>query len=354
MNRLQRIRKGLILAGWIILGAGILTLIIAAMQTKSTKPCRNVIITIKGDKDEQFISKADVALLLDKKGLDQLRGRSIREFNLRAMEEKVENNPWVRNAELFFDNNRNLCVNVDVSEPVARVFTMKGTSFYIDSSLNRLPLSERLSPRLPVFTGFPSEKVPGKGKDSLLLVEMKTVAGFIKNDPLWMAQIEQIDIDGDRGFIMIPKVGDHQIIFGGGDQIEDRFRKLYTFYTRVLAKEGWNSYSTINLKFEGQIVAERRNTRFIKSDTALVRQWNRQWQHMTRQMQLADTLNRVPAKHEPASTPQTRNTVTRSMKDGPSSVNPVPGKSKHSGTKGSGPAETKKPKAVMPEAKNED
>ena len=51
----------------------------------------------------------------------------------------------------------------------------------------KLPLSDRLSARVPVFTGFPDKKVYS-AKDSLLLTDVKNIATYIKNDPFWMAR----------------------------------------------------------------------------------------------------------------------------------------------------------------------
>ena len=74
------------------------------------------------------------------------------------METELEKNVWIKTAELFFDNNEILQVTVQEREPVARVFTPRGTTFYIDNELAMLPLSEKFSARLPVFTNFPSDK----------------------------------------------------------------------------------------------------------------------------------------------------------------------------------------------------
>lgn len=50
-------------------------------------------------------------------------------LNLRSMENALENNPWVKNAEMFLDNQQVLQIEIDERQPVARVFTMQGSSF---------------------------------------------------------------------------------------------------------------------------------------------------------------------------------------------------------------------------------
>ncbi len=58
----------------------------------------------------------------------------------------------------FFDNNMVLHAKISEREPVARIFTITGGSFYIDSSAHRMPLSDKMNVRIPVFTGFPTDK----------------------------------------------------------------------------------------------------------------------------------------------------------------------------------------------------
>ncbi len=354
MPGFNRIRNGLLMAGWIILGVSLLTLLIAAMNTKSTKPCTDVVISFKNKEGALYTSKWQIARILDEKGLSVLKGKSVKNFDLKSMEEKLEKDPWIKNAELFFDNKRVLRVSIEENQPIARLFTLKGNTFYLDSNLKRLPLNERHTPRLPVFTGVPGDHFPWTGKDSVLMNEVKQMALFLNNDPFWMAQIDQCDINARRCFELIPKVGDHLILFGDGKDIQERFRKLDIFYQQVLAKTGFNSYSDINIQFEGQVVATKRNSRYVKSDTTLSRQWMRQWLLTSQQAELVKKST-TPAmqRKEDMDNPSSKRSVPDTMKISPSTKNPVPGKPKETGTKGAVPAEKTKPKAVMPQAEKE-
>ncbi len=354
MKRTGRIWKILVLSGWIILGLGLVTLFVAAMQSRSGKPCRDVRISIRDGENHPFINENDISLELDPGGLDYLRGRPVKDFNLRIMEDRLKKNPWVSNAELYFDNNHILQVSVRVNKPVARIFTVKGTSFYIDSSMDALPLSDRYSPRLPVFTGYPSEKVSLKSRDSVILRDIKNIALYLNDHPFWMAQIDQVDITPERKFEMVPKVGDHLIVFGDGKDISERFHKLEVFYTQVMSKSGWNEYSALDIQFKEQVVATKRNYTWHPSDTAVEKRWMKEWQKLSEQMLATDTLQRVVPTADSVSTPAPKGSVTQTMTNRPSEQNPGPGKSKDSGYKGSVPAERQKPKALYPPGKKKD
>jgi len=353
MSDNRKIWRGLAFAGWIVLGTGALVLLVAAVQTRSAKPCAGMEIVINDSREHLFVDKKEVAALLRSANLGEVKGKSMKDFDLKKMEEALERNPWISNAEIFFDNDRVLQVRVEETKPLARIFTIKGDSYYIDSTLKRLPLNELFSPRLPVFTGFPSEKQGWKGKDSLLMSDVAKLASFIRQDPFWMAQVEQVDINARNGFELMPKVGNHVVIFGNGEDVEGKFNRLMLFYEQVLSRTGWNTYGLVNVQYRGQVVATRKNAKSSLADTAQARIWMKQWMQNAQHTVLSDTLNRARTNPAAASAPNASDPATRSMKISPSAVNPAPGKAKQTGAKGSVPAANKTPKVVMPPVKQE-
>jgi len=81
---------------------------------------------------------------------------------------------------------------------------------------------------------------------------------YINGDRFWKAQIQQIYVNEEGEFELIPLVGAHVIVFGMFDRAGDKFAKLESFYRNGLNVKGWNSYDMINLKYEGQIVGTRK------------------------------------------------------------------------------------------------
>jgi cell division protein FtsQ len=344
----DRIWKGIMMAGSIALGVGLLILLVAAMNTRSSKPCTDVRITFVREARERYTGKDLVLKLMNSKGISGLKGRPVKGIDLKSMEERLEKHPWIENAELYFDNKRILQVKIEEHQPIARVFTPKGSSFYIDSNLKRLPLNDRYTPRLPVFTGFPTDRASWKGKDSTLMAGVKSIALYMQADSFWMAQVDQVDIDEDRQFVLWPKLGNHQILFGDAQEPEEKFHRLSLFYQQVLAPSGLNSYSLIDVRFNGQVVAVPHKQKYARTDTALLKQWYRQWRTTTQHTASQKPVStQTETKKEELDRSSTKS-LTNPMKPNASSTNPVPGKQKDSGTKGALPAEKTGPKAVMP------
>ena len=242
---------------WLCIAAGMMVLLVGAVNSQGHKTCKGYLIQIMGKPDQWFLDKKDVAALLITQG-GGITGREIKSFDLRRMENQLKNNVWVKDAELFFDNSHVLQVRVEERIPVARLFTTTGNSFYIDSSGERLPLSDKFSERLPVFTGFPSEKDNVKHTDSVLVKDIINISDYLAQDSFWMAQISQVDITPDNTFEMIPVVGNHVIDFGDGTDYDKKFRRLLLFYQQVLSKTGMDVYERLNVQYARQVIGVKK------------------------------------------------------------------------------------------------
>jgi cell division protein FtsQ len=250
------IRKILFIAVWLCIGGGMLTLLLAAISKKKRGVCKDYTITIKGVQNNFFIDQKDVEQLLMKATKSKIRDEPVSSFKLYELEEMLENNTWIEQAELYFDNRDVLHVTVSEKEPVARVFTTAGNSFYIDSLGRNMPLSDKMSARVPVFTGFPAKKKLTPA-DSVLLEGVRQTAIFINNHPFWLSQVAQVDITADRNFEMIPVVGNHLVRLGDGENMPQKFNRLMVFYRQVLSKTGFDKYRVIDVQYKGQVVASR-------------------------------------------------------------------------------------------------
>ena len=252
---------------WLLVGSACVALLVSAVHSKETKVCKGVEINISGVSNNFFIDKTDVYNIIKNFGGDSTQKKSLGSIDLGRIEKALEKDLWVKNAELYFDNNNLLKVSVEEREPIARLFTITGNTFYIDSSCMILPLSDKFSARLPVFTGFTSDgKILAK-HDSTLLCNIKNMSLKILADTFLMAMIDQVDININRSFEFIPKLGKQRIIFGDASEINSKFDKLKMFYKDVVTQSGWNRYSTINLQYKNQIVASIRGKADVAADS---------------------------------------------------------------------------------------
>ena len=267
INSKYKLLKILAAIVWILLGSGTIVLLVAAITKRNNEHCVKTNIIISGVQNNFFIDRSDLTTIMQKVNGGKLENKPLHKIDLASMEMALQKDQWIKKAELFFDNNNVLQVRISEREPITRIFTSWGSSFYMDSSLKRLPLSDKFSARLPVFTNFPTDLKVLTRKDSNLLRQIKLIGAFIGADPFWMAQVEQVDINENGTFELIPKVGNQLIDFGNSDDYREKFAKLLTFYRRIEATSGWNKYSVIDLKYKGQVIGVRRGAQEIKMDS---------------------------------------------------------------------------------------
>jgi cell division protein FtsQ len=261
------IKKIIFAITWLILGVSGIVLLVAAIQNKNIKKCSGIEIEIRGVNNNYFIDKTDVLQIIQSFSGGTPKGRMISDFNLRAIENNLKKNIWIKNAELFFDNNELLRVFIDEREPIARVFSTLGKSFYVDSSILCLPLSDKFSARLPVFTGFDSDPSYLRKQDSSLLFDVKEISKALLADSFLMAIIEQVDITAQHRFEMIPKIGNQTILFGDAADVSEKCNKLRLFYKKIMPVAGWSKYSIVNLEFKNQVVAKLKDATDKSSDS---------------------------------------------------------------------------------------
>jgi cell division protein FtsQ len=241
---------------WWLLGLCLCGLLTAGMQYKKHLPCNDIKVNIERVNGHVFIDEKEITQLLKKNGA--AIGKPISEIHLQQLEFTLKQQPWIYNAELFFDNNQVLNVGILEREPLARIFTLLGNSFYIDSSGMHLPLSEDYSARVPMFTGFTSTKKKLSKPDSLLMNNIKKIATIIQQDSFWNAQVSQVNITTNKNFEIIPVLGSQVIKLGNADSLKSKFDRLTAFYKQVWTKEGFEKYESISVEFSGQIVAVKR------------------------------------------------------------------------------------------------
>lgn len=235
-----------------------------------TMPCAGVEVNIIDSTGHSFVEPSDIReLIADKFG--EIEGAPSGSINMALLEKIILNNPFVASARVFSTIEGKLHVEVVQREPVVRVINIRDESFYIDDKGVFMPLSEKYTARVPVVNGYlfnreAEKKVRFYTSQELADTSVRVsridqvfhVANFIHRDEFWKAQVEQIYIRVNGDIELIPRLGNHTIILGDDRRLEEKFNKLNLFYTEGLSKTGWNKYTTINLKYNDQLVCTKK------------------------------------------------------------------------------------------------
>jgi len=254
---------------WSIAAALLVFLFIVSWKAKEEKKCASINVELVGENTVAlFMDEKEILEIIHEKGIKP--GMPIGALNLNALEKNLQSIKWVKHAEMFLDNQQALQIKIEQRIPVARIFTPAGTSFYIDKEGTRLPLKQLTVLRLPVFTGFPSDQEKMAKPDSLLLRDILHFTNAIQQDSFFMAQIAQINIASNGDFEMIPSLGDHLVLIGSAENVEDKLNRLYSFYKQVWVQSGVNAYQVLDCRFDHQIVALKKGMQPIQFSSAIL------------------------------------------------------------------------------------
>ena len=256
---------------WSIAGALLILLFIISWRAKEEKKCASVNVELVGENTVAlFMDEKEILQIINDKGIKA--GLPIESVNLNELEKNLQSIKWVKHAEMFLDNQQALQIKIEQRIPIARIFTSSGNSFYIDKEGWKLPLKQLTVLRLPVFTGFPSDQEKLSSPDSLLLKDILHFTKAIEQDSFFMAQIAQINMAPNGDFEMVPTVGEHIVLIGTVDNIEDKLNRLYSFYKQVWVQAGVNAYQVLDCRFDHQIVALKKGMQPIQFSGSILSQ----------------------------------------------------------------------------------
>ncbi len=217
-------------------------------------------------------------------------GASLDSFPARAITECVAAHDFVANAKTFADLNGRVTVQLTQRMPILRIISEEGYNIYVSDDGHILPAGKHAAFYVPVVTGeiklpfpktfhgdmasFMEEEGKKTDKNYLFLHKLINFVKYIEDDEFWNAQVVQINVVERRKTIegktvarvgnryvepeveIVPRIGNHIVLLGEIDGFEKKLDKLERFYRDVLSKEGWNSRTYINLKYENQVICK--------------------------------------------------------------------------------------------------
>jgi cell division protein FtsQ len=229
--------------------------------------CTDLKINVVDSSRSRFVTARDIFQMVDNRS-QKLTGIRFDSINIPRIEQRLGDFAPIRSANIYKTINGAVYIDVMQREPILRIINRYGDSFYLDERGELLQHSTRYCAHVLVANGYinfrpeqnnynvlTSETPAGKRN---IMRELFELTRYINSDRFWKAQIQQIYVNEDGEFEMIPLVGNHTIVFGAFDKPDIKFSKLESFYRNGLSVKGWNTYDVINLKYENLVVATKK------------------------------------------------------------------------------------------------
>ena len=239
-------KNALIILAWL---AGIGTFsALMAFEHVTSKDARltDSVIELDQPEDQFFINKEDV-LKMVLAADDSLKIRSLPAINTHLLEESIMANPFVAEAEVFSTLDGLLSVHVKQKEAVARVLNPI-RHFYLDAEGHPYPTTLNHSARVPVFTG---------NTDSSAVYNAYQVLQAINQEPYFNGWLAEIHVNPNGFMELIPRSGNHRVLFGKNTNVTSKLQRLHTFYTHVVTPQNLNTWKTLNVIYKDQLVSTK-------------------------------------------------------------------------------------------------
>lgn len=211
--------------------------------------CEAVDLVVTDSIDYGFISNKDILNLLNSQKISPV-GLKINEINTNKMEEIISKQPFVESVDCYKTPGNKIGIKIRQRVPLLRVMANNGENYYVDQKGETMPVPTGSTAYVPIITGNVSKDFAKK--------ELYAFGLFLRDNSLWNAQIEQINVTAQKELELIPRVGENVIFLGKPENYEEKLDRLKTFYEKGLNKVGWNKYSRISLEFNNQIICTKR------------------------------------------------------------------------------------------------
>lgn len=224
----------------------IIVLIFAKAKLQEVK-CKGLQVAIDNTRENAFVEEEDIQNVV-KRHYGDLQNLHVALFDKDSMEHLLARKAGVKSAEVYYDLDGYLHIDIVQRKPILRIMAEKG--YYVDEDGRVMALSGKYTSRVVVATGEISRE--------FACGELYRYVMGLRKDKFWDALVEQIVVGRGNEITLIPKVGNFRITLGTLEGIDRKMENLRLFFEEGIALKGWNTYKEINLKFDNQIVCVKR------------------------------------------------------------------------------------------------
>lgn len=225
----------------------ILTVVLYSFSNKRNQQ-RNVkdALVVFTNPEQLYISMGAIYSMLTQ-DLDTIDFK-VQEISIKRMEEEILKHPMVADAEVFMTLDGILSAEVTQRTPIGRCVNKDGVQ-YLDQVGVFMPLSSNYSARVPLLYGI---------EDSISVKNIMPLLWAIQEDEFMKQSVVSI-IQNERGSVNLQiRQNNLEILFGEVKELDNKFRKLKGFIKYTRDEKTLENYKTINLEYEGQVVATKK------------------------------------------------------------------------------------------------
>ena len=193
-----------------------------------------------------FITHADIDSVLKSTHSDYPKMQAQR-VSIKEMENKLDANPFIKDAQVYLENDGILHTKIEQQTPVARVKD-GNKQYYITQDSTEIPLCKTFAAKVMLING----KIDKKEYNGIV-----HLTEIINNDNLLKNLIIGVKKSQKNSFILLVNDGHYILDLGNLENLENKLQNFKVFHQEYIEKTAEMPYKKLNLKYNNQIVASR-------------------------------------------------------------------------------------------------
>ncbi len=210
--------------------------------------CTAIDVEVVNADSTSFVTPQGVLNDLKGQGI-KVVGKRMGEIDASDIEEALRQSPYLENADCVKCQDGRVLIRVSQLVPVLRVFD-GDNSYYVNRAGKHMAATNYYHSDVPVVQGHFTRKYPP--------TRLLPLIDYVEKDSLLRSLVSMYVVRDTNNILIVPTLSGHVVNMGNASGFENKFAKLRLFYDKVMPKKGWNTYDTISVKWNHQVVATRR------------------------------------------------------------------------------------------------
>lgn len=232
----------LVLAGLLAWG------ILWAKQKADHEVCRQVQVVVVNNDSATFVTSKGILEDLKAAHL-KIEGLPLWQINSDRIEQKLAQSPYLESVDCVKSHDGIFVIKVKQLVPVLRVFD-GDHSYYVNRDGKRMEARVNYFSDVPIVNGHFTKEY---GPERLL-----PLVDYVNRNATLSAIVTMYTFQDSDNIFVVPCMSGHIVNLGSIDNYESKFDKLLLFYRKVMPVRGWDTYDTLSVKWNHQVVATRR------------------------------------------------------------------------------------------------
>ncbi|HET8886441.1 MAG TPA: hypothetical protein VFM70_08850 [Salinimicrobium sp.] len=216
-----------------------------AGKRNNARNVNGISISFTNEENLYITENAVNNLLIQKEVAVANVGKDILDLN--RVEKILDTHEMIENAEVYLTVDGELGARITQRKPLGRILA-SNSSFYVDATAKKMPLSPFHSARVPIVLGV----------DEKNIAEVHQLLDYIEKDDFLKHHITAIQRQKNGFYKMQLREMDFELLFGVAGHIDLKFNNFKAFYQNGLKNNKLNLYKTVNLQFGNQVVATKK------------------------------------------------------------------------------------------------